>query len=255
MLPFVSRASAAGRAPISNEAFDRLLAKYVAVGADSIARVDYARWSASPADRKSLGGYIAALSSTAPSELAKTDLFAYWANLYNAITLDVVLDRYPVASIRDIKSDEFFDPKSLIGPWRSKRVTVEGRRYSLDDIEHVQVRPKFNEPRTHYAFNCASIGCPNLQPKAWNGATLAADLDNAARSYINHPRGVTALGSGRLKVSSIYKWFAADFEPDGGVTAHLRKYARPELAAAIDAGARVVEDGYDWSLNEAASRR
>jgi hypothetical protein len=158
-----------------------------------------------------------------------------------------------VASIRDVKSEGLFDPKACIGSWRTKRVTVEGRSYSLDDIENEVLRPLFKDPRVHYAINCASYGCPNLPRKAWSAATLEADLDAAARECINHPRAVTALPDNRIKVSSIYWWFSGDF---GGreestaacvAPAYLRKCAR--MAASLPT---VAEDGYDWSLNDAS---
>lgn len=226
-----------------------LLQRYVTAQPDGVNRVDYARWKATAADRKALDDYIAAAAKLTPSKMARNEAFAYWANLYNAITLKVIIDRFPVASIRDIKSDGFLDPKAYLGPWRTKRVTVEGKSLSLDDIEHETMRPTFKDPRVHYSVNCASFGCPNLPTKAWDAATLEADLDAAARDFVNHPRGVTVLSSGKLKVSSIYKWFRDDFGADeAAVIAHLRKYAKPELAARLEK-ATIAEDGYDWSLN------
>jgi hypothetical protein len=159
-----------------------------------------------------------------------------------------------VASIRNIKSDSLFDPKTYIGPWRTKRVTVEGTRYSLDDIEHSVLRPMAKDPRIHYAVNCASLGCPNLRAKTWHATTLERDLDAAAREFINHPRGITVLPGNKLGVSSIYKWFAEDFEgSDAGIIGHLRKFAEPRLAAALVAGVAIVEDSYDWSINDVAN--
>jgi hypothetical protein len=155
-----------------------------------------------------------------------------------------------VASIRDIKSEGLLDPKAYTGPWRTKRITIENRSYSLDDIENEVLRPVFKDPRVHYAINCASYGCPNLRNKVWTAATLAADLDRAARDYVNHPRGVTVLTGNRLRVSSIYKWFADDFGgTDAGKIAHLRRYAEPKLAAALASNPVISEDTYDWSLN------
>ncbi len=234
--------------------YDRLLGRYVTQGADGVNRVDYGRWKADIEDRARLARYIAALETRKPSKMRRAEAFAYWANLYNAVTLKVVLDRYPVASIRDIKSDGFFDPKAYIGPWRTKRVTVEGKAHSLDDIEHAVLRPTFGDPRVHYAVSCAAYGCPNLQTKAWAAATLDVDLDTAARQFVNHARGVSVL-HGKLKVSSIYKWFNEDFGgSDEGVLAHLREYAGPKLAAALVPGVKIVEDHYDWSLNDSAGR-
>lgn len=235
--------------------YDRLLARYVLPQADGVNRVDYATWKASAADLKGLNDYIANAAKLAPSKMPRNDAFAYWANLYNAITLKVILDRFPVASIRDIKSDGFLDPKAYLGPWRSKRVTVEGKQLSLDDIEHDIMRPTFKDPRVHYSVNCASFGCPNLPVKAWDAATLDADLDAAARDFINHPRGVAVLAGNKLRVSSIYKWFRDDFgADDAAVIAHLKKYAKPELAAMLAKVAAVGEDQYDWALNSIGAK-
>ena len=238
----------------SDAVYNKLLQTYVSMGSDGITRVDYARWRASAADRKALDSYIAEMSTRKPSGMARAEAFAYWGNLYNAITLKVILDRYPVASIRDIKSDNWFDPKAYTGPWRQERVTIEGKRLSLDNIEHDIMRPTLKDPRVHYIVNCASYGCPNLMNRIWTAATLEADLDAAARAFVNHPRGVTVLANGSLKVSSIYKWFIADFGGnDAGLIAHFRQYAGPALAQRLTATTRIAEDDYDWSLNRVQS--
>ncbi|MGE3915874.1 MAG: DUF547 domain-containing protein [Hyphomicrobiaceae bacterium] len=242
------------RAAPAETAFDALLAEYVSEQPDGINRVDYARWSMTRKDRDHLHEVIADLETRQPSRMTRDEYLAYWINIYNAVTLQVVLGAYPVASIRDIRSDGLLDPKAYFGPWRTKRVTVEGRRYSLDDIEHVAVRPVSKDPRVHYAVNCASLGCPSLRPRAWRAATLAVDLDQAARAFINNPRGVRIVGPGKLHVSSIYTWFESDFASDGGVLAHVRKFADPPLADAIDRGASIVDSSYDWTLNESAPR-
>ncbi|WP_284180067.1 DUF547 domain-containing protein [Rhabdaerophilum sp. SD176] len=230
--------------------YDGLLRRYVKPSPDGITRVDYAAWRANTADRAALDAYIAEMAQRRPSAMGRGDAMAYWGNLYNAITLKVIIDRYPVASIRDIKSDSWLDPKAYSGPWRQPRVTVEGRRLSLDDIEHAIMRPTFKDPRVHYIVNCASYGCPNLMNRAWRAATLEADLDAGARAFINHPRGVTILPSGALKVSSIYKWFIEDFGGnDAGLVAHFRAYAEPALKRHLSTSPRIAEDDYDWSLN------
>jgi hypothetical protein len=232
-------------------AFDSLLARYVVLGSDGVNRVDYARWKSSGPDVASLDQFIQSQSALAPSKMSKPEQLAYWANLYNAITLKVIVDAYPVASIRDIKSKGvWLDPKAFTGPWVEKRVTVEGRELSLDEIEHAILRPQFKDPRVHYSVNCASFGCPNLRAVAWKAATLEADLDAAARAYVNHPRGAAVEG-GALKVSSIYKWFQGDFGgSSAGVIAHLEAYAEPGLAKKLDGVKAVGSDDYDWSLND-----
>ena len=123
---------------------------------------------------------------------------------------------------------------------------------SLDDIEHETMRPTFRDPRVHYAVNCASIGCPNIWPFAWRAATLDRALDDAAAAFVNHPRGVTVLPDGRLRVSSIFKWFREDFgDSEAGVVAHLRRHAAPALAARLNERTAIADDAYDWALNDA----
>ncbi|UPY35680.1 DUF547 domain-containing protein [Sediminicoccus sp. KRV36] len=229
-----------------------MLARYASTPADGVTRVDYARWKANATDLAALDGWIAAAATRRPSTMPRDEAFAFWANLYNALTLKLVLERYPVRSIKDIRSTGVgLDPRQFAGPWRTRLVTIEGQRMSLDDIEHGTMRPTFRDPRVHYAVNCASIGCPNLPLRAWRAASLEADLDMAARAFINHPRGAVVLADGRLRVSSIFKWFREDFGGnDAGVIAHLRRHAGPALAAGLRSATLVAEDAYDWALND-----
>lgn len=237
-----------------HSAWDALLGRYVTAAPDGVNRVDYGAWKASRADRAALDAYIAALERTRISALTRDEQFAAWANLYNAVTVRVILQRFPVRSIKDIHSEGAgLNPKALTGPWLTKVVTVEGRRLSLDEIENAVMRPTFRDPRVHYAVNCASIGCPNLMPRAFRAATLDADLDAAARAYINHPRAVSVTGRG-LRLSSIYDWYAGDFGTPAQLRTHLLRYAAPELAARIRATDRIAGYGYDWKLNVRASR-
>jgi hypothetical protein len=244
--PIVARAEPA--------ALDALLGRYLVAGQDGVARLRYAAWKASAADRAALEAWLTAAQAERPSAMARNEAFAFWANLYNATTLKVILDNHPVRSIRDIRSTGVpFDVRQFSGPWRTRLVTIEGRAMSLDDIEHGTMRPSFRDPRVHYAVNCASIGCPNLRPRAWRAASLEADLDDAARAFVNHPRGASFRPDGSLRVSSIYRWFREDFgNSDAGVIAHLRRYANADLAPRLASVTAVAEDAYDWSLNDAA---
>ncbi len=202
----------------------------------------------SVADKEALAGYVRMLESTRVSSLNRREQAAYWINLYNALTVKLIAERYPVASIRDIRLGGLFSG----GPWDAALARVEGEDLSLNDIEHRILRPIWNDPRIHYAVNCASLGCPSLQSRAYSGATLESLLEKGAREYINSPRGVRLEG-GRLTLSSIYSWFAEDFG-DGreGLFAHLGRYADPALAAGLKSYAGKIYYDYDWKLNEPA---
>ena len=232
-------------------AYDRLLARYVVASPDGINRVRYSAWAANANDVDALNAYVVSLERDRPSAMTRDERLAHWINLYNAVTLQVIIENYPVRSIRDIRS-QTLDPRGLIGPWRTPRVTVEGRRLTLDQIENSILRPEFNEPRIHYAINCASIGCPNLAARAWRAETMDADLTEAARTYINHPRGISVDAQGRARASTIFRWFAADFGGNAAaVLTHVRRYASPELRARLAGTTTISSYGYDWALNGA----
>jgi hypothetical protein len=217
-----------------------LLGRYVSTGRDGLTRVAYARWKANQADLASLDAIVADYQGVAVSRLSRPSQFAFWVNLYNALTLKVVLAAFPVRSIRNI---------GVGGPWRRALVSVQGRQMSLDDIEHRTLRTGWREPRIHYAVNCASIGCPNLMARPWVSATLERDLDAAARAFINGPRGVRLVAPGRVRVSSIYHWFREDFGgTNAGVLAHVRPLASAALRSQLD-GATIAGHDYDWAIN------
>jgi hypothetical protein len=231
--------------------YDRLLTRYVIASPDGINRVRYAAWATNADDVLALNAFVTSLERERPSAMARDERLAHWLNLYNSVTLQIIIENYPVRSIRDIRS-RTLDPRGLIGPWRTQRVTVEGRRLTLDQIENAILRREFNEPRIHYAINCASIGCPNLKRQAWRAETMDADLTAAARAYVNHPRGVSVDAQGRVRASKIYQWFAGDFGGDAaGVLAHVRRYASPPLGARLADATTISGYAYDWALNGA----
>jgi hypothetical protein len=231
---------------VDHSAWGAFLGKYLVESEDGINRVAYGK--VSDEDLASLGGYIEHLEAQPVSKLNRDEQRAFWINLYNALTVKVILDHYPVDSIREIKiSPGLFSS----GPWGKKLASVEGEELALDDIEHRVLRPIWKDPRIHYAVNCASLGCPNLQPVAFTAANTDELLERAATQYINHPRGVWFEG-GKLKVSSIYKWFMSDFGGNHkGVIEHLKKYAAPELSRSLEEEKRFRGHAYDWSLNDA----
>jgi len=227
---------------INHKPWDKFLKKYVMMAEDGLNRVAYGK--VSKADGAALKTYIAGLEATAISDYSRDQQFAFWVNLYNAKTVDLVLGDYPVSSIKKIKGG-FFNA----GPWDAKVVTVEGKRLSLNNIEHGILRPIWKDPRIHYVVNCAAVGCPNLARQAFTANKIDKLLDMAARDYVNTPRGVSIKG-GKLTVSSIFEWYQADFGgTDKGVIAHIGKYASPALKQELSSIMRIYDDTYDWSLN------
>jgi hypothetical protein len=234
------------RKAIDHAPWARFLKRHVRVGEDRINRVAYA--SVSTDDKARLDRYIAALASIRIRTYRRNEQFAYWVNLYNALTVQVVLGHYPITTIREIR----ISPGWLsVGPWGRKLIVVEEEGLSLDDIEHRILRPIWKDPRIHYAVNCAAVGCPNLQPLPFTPDNADKLLERAAREYVNHPRGVQVRGGG-LHLSRIYDWYRTDFGgTDDGVIAHLKRHANPLLAHALDTVSQIEGYDYDWSLNEA----
>jgi len=240
--------AAGATATVDHTVWDRMLASYVVAGQDGVNRVDYARFKAERHDE--LKAYVASLEATDVHKLDRPEQFAFWANLYNAKTIDIVLDKYPVKSIKDISLGGGLLALVTGGPWKAKTVKVAGQDLSLDDIEHGILRPVFKDARAHYAVNCASFGCPNLGREAFTGAKLEAQLDAGARAYVNHPRGIS-VEHGKVKASSIYTWFQADFGgSEAGVLSHAIAYARPELKEKLKGITTIADFDYDWSLND-----
>jgi hypothetical protein len=221
-----------------NAPYNEFLAKYV-TQVEGINLLAYDK--VTDEDEAKLEAYIETLSNVDSSDFNKEEAIAYWANLYNAETINVILDNYPVKSIRKI---------GLLGPWKKKRLTVNGERLSLDNIEHDIVRGTYDEPRIHFAFNCASIGCPNLGMKAWEAETLDEDLDQAGRDFIATARGVNVSADGKLTGSSLFKWYKDDFgDSSEEVVAYLAQFAEGEKKDAMLAATKFDKFDYDWGLN------
>jgi hypothetical protein len=243
-----SKPAAGSTVTVDHAIWDRQTKAYVKPDASGLNRVDYKRWKAE--GHKDLKSYVALLQATDPSKLDRAEAFAFWANLYNARTVDIVLDKYPVKSIKDISLGGGL--KALVGggPWQANTIKVSGIDLSLDDVEHKVLRAYFNDARVHYALNCASYGCPNLQVGAFTGAKLQEQLEAGAKAFVNHSRGIVVEG-GKIKASQIYGWFEADF---GGsaekVLEHVRGYAEPALRAKLEGFKSIASYEYIWSLND-----
>ena len=229
---------------IQHQVWDGFLKKYIKTDSSNLNLFRYS--AVKKEDKKKLDNYVSYLSSIKITNYNKKEQLAYWINLYNSLTIKVVLEHYPVKSIKDIKLSGIFKP----GPWKKELISIEGRELSLDNIEHDILRPIWKDNRVHYAVNCASIGCPNLQNSAFTSVNTENLLNQGAKDYINHSRGVQ-LNKNVLKTSSIYKWFKEDFgDSENSLLKHLILYANPSLKAKLQNFRGKIKYGYDWSLNE-----
>ncbi len=236
---------ASSNAIIDHGVWDQLVARFIVRNPDGVNRFAYAQLR--KPDKRQLTEYIQQLSQLPISRYNRDQQRAYWINLYNALTIAVVLEKYPVKSIRDISSGFLSS-----GPWDKKVITVEAEALTLNDIEHRILRPIWQDPRIHYALNCASIGCPNLQPQAFTGSNSDILLEQSAIEFINHPRAAQVV-AGKLQVSSIYVWFIEDFgDSDEGVISHLKQYANDDLKLALNDIDEIDNDAYDWNINSAS---
>jgi hypothetical protein len=214
-----------------------LLANYVSHGV-----VDYA-------GLKEHGGHVNrvldVMASVDPQRLSDADRIAYYINVYNAWTLQLILEHWP--GIRSIK-----EAGSLIrSPWKRKFVRLYTGTVSLDAIEHDILRRTFPDPRIHFALNCASRSCPALAAEPYQGRTLSEQLQARTAAFINNSAN-TFVRDGRLHVSRIFDWYGEDFGGRDGIWTFIRRSAGPTLAAAMDAvtDRRLVFTEYDWSLND-----
>jgi len=244
------------RTVIDHQAWADFLHRYLVQEADGINRLRYSNVTAS--DKQILDRYVERMSQVGVPSLNQGEQFAYWVNLYNALTVKIVLDHYPVASIREISLGGGSLLPNFItggsGPWAAKLIQIQGEPVGLDDIEHRILRPLLKDNRIHYAVNCASIGCPTLMSAPYTAANFFAMLDQGARLYVNHPRGVRVNSNGSLTVSTIYRWYQQDFGGNWqGVLAHLRLYANSATAQMLAPFETIADDAYDWRLNDVAS--
>lgn len=220
---------------ISHQAWQELLNRYLSVQGENTL---FAYNNVTASDKKKLTTYIHSLANLDPRVYAKDEQYAYWVNLYNALTVQRILQDYPIKSITKLGGLFSF------GPWKEELVTINGKALSLNDIEHRILRPIWQDPRTHYAVNCASLGCPNLQPTAFNKNNKNALLEKAATEFINSDKGVLLQGND-VQLSEIYDWFKVDFGSDAQLWQHLRKY-RPSLTKPSGK----VSFEYNWDLNQ-----
>jgi hypothetical protein len=187
------------------------------------------------------------------ASLSRPEQLAYWINLYNISTVNVVAENYPVDSIRDISTD----PITRLNVFKKPNVKVKGGTMSLNDVENDRIRSGFKDPRIHFAINCAAESCPPIRPEPFTGARVDQQLDDQARRFLNGPHGVRLEDDGgelTLHVTKIMDWFKDDFASwGGGQVPFLRKYLTPDKVKRIDAAKGRVDlefDDYNWKLND-----
>lgn len=230
-------AADSGKAEFDHGDFDELLQRHV----DADGLVDYAALAADPTP---LRAYVARLGSAPFGELSRDSKLALLINAYNAFTLQLIAEHYPIDSIHAIPAED---------RWDSQRWEVAGGRYSLDQIENELIRPSFREDRIHFALVCAAMGCPVLQPEAYSGQRIEEQLERQARSIHGDARWFRFdEAEGLVWLTQVYSWYASDFEQlHGSVLAAAARYSAA-LRNALDEGrpVRIRWLPYDWALNE-----
>ena len=248
----------AGPAPADIEPFSHgLLDSLLVARVDDRGRVDYAGLGRNP---HRLDRYLAGLAACSPESClerfpSEADALAYWINAYNAFVLRGVLDSLPIDSVEEAEG-------GLHGFFRVRRFVAGGDSLSLDEIEHTIIRPRFRDPRIHFAVNCAAVGCPALDSRAYAAADLDEHLDRQTRRFALDPAHLK-VEEGRLRLSSIMDWYGADFvewfprhrmeDPPSDPTLldYLLLYLPEEKARTLRSAGEVPIDfvEYDWTLN------
>ena len=234
-----------GVAPQTLELYRALLQEHTKPTTDIVqTRVDYRALKTDSRWKQVISG----LERTDPKELASREQrLAYWINAYNIFAIDLVLNAYPVASIKDIGS--FFSPV-----WEANAGSLGGRKYTLEEIEHEILRP-MGDPRIHSAIVCASVSCPPLARTPFEASKIDAQLDAVVRAWLTNPnKGLRLDRAGEiLYVSKIFDWFESDFEAGGGVIHFVLPHMAPDDAKWLRAHRSDIDIeyfDYDWGLNE-----
>ncbi|MCG2432033.1 DUF547 domain-containing protein [Aequorivita xiaoshiensis] len=186
-------------------------------------------------DEAKLSNYLKMLSLNHPdSTWNRREVLAYYINLYNAATIKLIIENYPVKSIKDISR-----------PWSKNRILIGGEMISLNTIEHGILR-KMNEPRIHFALNCASISCPKLSNEAFTAHKIEQQLERVTNDFINSKENNISISE--AKISSIFKWYKKDFlvYEKKDLIGFINQYSKVK----INSNTRISYLDYDWSLNE-----
>ena len=197
-------------------------------------------------DKAALQTYLDHLSANPPAEnWTDNEKIAYWLNAYNAFTVKLIVDHYPLKSIKDL------GPKHQIifinTPWDKKFFKIGGKTMTLNRIEHRILRSEFKEPRIHFALNCASISCPKLRREAYVGSKLDEQLTDQAKEFLRDPKR-NEPNAKKPKLSSIFSFYGKDMRNWSGKT--LIEFINQYSPVKISADAEIEYLDYDWDLNE-----
>lgn len=227
-----------GSQAISHSAFDLLLKTYV----DGIGGVNYKGLKEKGQD---LNAYIEALAQNGPDEStwSKDEQLVYWINAYNALTLQLILEYYPVASIKDLGSTIKIPFVSTA--WDVEVFSVGGEKLSLNNIEHNIIRKNFEEPRIHFVLVCAAKSCPKLRNEAYSVNKLEEQLSDQTKSFLSNP-DKNRISENKLQLSNLFSWYEGDFTKNESLISFLNRYS----SVTIEKRASKKFMKYDWSLNE-----
>ncbi|PCJ89437.1 MAG: hypothetical protein COA57_02230 [Flavobacteriales bacterium] len=223
--------------PISHATWNKLLNKHVT--ADG-----HTNYKGFIKDSLEFNKYIALLSANHPNDAnwSEKEQIAYWINAYNAFTVQLIIRNYPLKSIKDIKRGIVF----VNTVWDIKFINIEGQEYDLNRIEHGTLRKNHNEPRIHFAVNCASVSCPPLRNEAYTAQKLSLQLDEQAQKFINSGIRNKIVSPDEVHLSKIFSWFKGDFTKEGTLIEFLNRYSETKISAS----ATISYLEYGWELNE-----
>ena len=223
---------------VSHQPFDDLLQKYV----NDQGMVNYRGFGS---ERAKLKSYLKMLESNEPaSNWSENEKLAYWINAYNAFTIELILEHYPVQSIKDIGAA--IKIPFVNTPWDIKFIKIGEDPKDLNNIEHGIIRKRFDEPRIHFALVCAAFSCPKLQNTAYLPEKLDAQLTKAAKDFLRDSSKNEVLGSSSANLSKLFSWYKGDFTKNMSLEAYISQYSETKL----DKNAKLEFKDYDWALNE-----
>ncbi|MGI8638314.1 MAG: DUF547 domain-containing protein, partial [Segetibacter sp.] len=207
----------AQKAP-SHQQWDKLLKKHVKTSG----LVDYKGFKK---DQDELNAYLKTLSDNAPQDnWSENDKKAFWINAYNASTVSLILKHYPVKSIKDIAGKIY----KINTPWDIQFITIGGKKYDLNNIEHGILRKKFDDARIHFALVCAAMSCPKLQRDAYTGDKINAQLDDAGKDFLND-QSKNRVGADKAELSNYFSWYKGDFTKKGSLADFINKYSKSKM--------------------------